>query len=79
MLRMRGMSLVEMVIIVIISVALAGSLRAFSVLTGDLLTFLFRPALPIWLSFTLMKYCRVAMTRPRGRMVFPLHWGVSDY
>ena len=35
MLRMRGMSLVEMVItIVIISVALVGSLRAFSVLTG---------------------------------------------
>ena len=32
MLRMRGMSLVEMVItIVIISVALVGSLRAFSV------------------------------------------------
>ena len=35
MLRMRGMSLVEMVItIVIISVALVASLRAFSVLTG---------------------------------------------
>lgn len=35
MLRMRGMSLVEMVItIVIISLALVASLRAFSVLTG---------------------------------------------